>query len=41
MNTQQKVINQIKADLASDNSSIVSKALVKTKAVGNEIKDIL
>jgi len=36
MNTQQKVINQIKADLASDNSSIVSKALVKTKAKGNE-----
>ena len=36
MNTQQKIINQIKADLASDNSSIVSKALVKTKAVGNE-----
>ena len=36
MNTQQKVINQIKADLASENSSIVSKALVKTKAKGNE-----
>ena len=36
MNTQQKIINQIKADLASDNSSIVSKALVKTKAKGNE-----
>ena len=36
MNTQQKVINQIKADLASKNSSIVSKALVKTKAKGNE-----
>ena len=36
MNTQQKVINQIKADLASDNSLIVSKALVKTKAIGNE-----
>jgi HEAT repeat protein len=36
MNTQQKVINQIKADLASDNSSIVSKAIVKTKAKGNE-----
>ena len=36
MNTQQKVINQIKADLASNNSSIVSKALVKTKAKGNE-----
>mgnify|MGYP001197470050 CR=1 FL=1 len=36
MNTQQKVINQIKADLASDNSSIVSKALIKTKAKGNE-----
>ena len=36
MNTQQKVINKIKADLASKNSSIVSKALVKTKAKGNE-----
>jgi HEAT repeat protein len=36
MNTQQKVINQIKADLSSDNSSIISKALVKTKAKGNE-----
>jgi len=36
MNTQQKVINQIKADLASDKSLIVSKALVKTKAIGNE-----
>jgi len=36
MNTQQKVINQIKADLASNNNSIVSKALVKTKAKGNE-----
>lgn len=36
MNTQQKVINQIKTDLASDKSLIVSKALVKTKAIGNE-----
>ena len=36
MNTQQKVINQIKADLESNNNSIVSKALVKTKAKGNE-----
>ena len=36
MDTQQKVINQIKADLASNNSSIISKALVKTKAKGNE-----
>ena len=35
MNTQQKVINQIKTDLASDNSSIVLKALIKTKLMKN------
>tara|TARA_B100000768_G_scaffold137152_1_gene128177 strand:+ start:3197 stop:3718 length:522 start_codon:yes stop_codon:yes gene_type:complete len=36
MNTQQKVINQIKADLASENSTVISEALVKTKAKGSE-----
>ena len=36
MSTQQKVINQIKSDLSSSDSSIVSKAIVKTKAKGND-----
>jgi hypothetical protein len=36
MSTQEKVINQIKADLSSSDSSVVLKALVKTKDKGNE-----
>ena len=36
MSTQQRVINQLKEDLSSSNDSVVKKALIKTRAKGNE-----
>ena len=36
MSTQQRVINQIKEDFSSSNDSVIKKALMKTKAKGNE-----
>ena len=36
MSTQQRVINQLKKDLSSSNDSVITKALTKTRAKGNE-----
>ena len=36
MSTQQRVINQLKEDLSSSNDSVITKALTKTRAKGNE-----
>jgi len=36
MSTQQRVINQLKKDLSSSNDSVITKALIKTRAKGNE-----
>ena len=36
MSTRQRVINQIKEDFSSSNDSVIKKALMKTKAKGNE-----
>ncbi len=36
MSTQQRVINQLKEDLISSNDSVITKALTKTRAKGNE-----
>ena len=36
MSTQQRVINQLKEDLASSNDAVITKALTKTRAKGNE-----
>ena len=36
MSTHQKVINQLKEDLLNEDHSIVTKALTKTRAKGNE-----
>ena len=42
MSTQQRVINQLKEDLSSSNDSVITKALTKTRAKGNEqLKDPL
>ena len=36
MSTQQRVVNQLKEDLSSSDNSVISKALIKTRAKGNE-----
>ena len=36
MSTHQKVINQLKEDLLNEDHSIITKALTKTRAKGNE-----
>ena len=36
MSTQQRVINQLKEDLASSNDTVITKALTKTRSKGNE-----
>ena len=36
MSTQLRVINQLKEDLSSSNDSVITKALTKTRAKGNE-----
>ena len=36
MSTQQRVVNQLKEDLSSSNDSVITKALTKTRAKGNE-----
>ena len=36
MSTQQRVINELKEDLASSNDTVITKALTKTRSKGNE-----
>ena len=36
MSTKQRVLNQLKEDLSSSNDSVITKALTKTRAKGNE-----
>ena len=36
MSTQQRFINQLKVDLSSSNDTVIKKALIKTRAKGNE-----
>ena len=36
MSTRQRVINQLKEDLASSNDTVITKALTKTRSKGNE-----
>ena len=36
MSTQERFINQLKEDLSSSNDTVIKKALIKTRAKGNE-----